>query len=369
MNNSTFTLPEIHADEQQHRELIEEVNSIVLRMGKNGDILYANRYACEFFGYKKEELIGANVVGTIVPPLEGSGRNLVEHIRDIREHPERHENDENENAKKDGSRVWVSWTNKAIRDSAGNLQEILCIGNDITARKRAEDKLQQERQMLRRLLESQHHELQMVGYEIHDGLAQLLVAAVIQLQMFEHFREENPKEAQKAFQIARDTLDQALAETRRLVGGLRPAVIEESGLATAVELLAAEREEQCGIKMEFICDTPFERLDSLTENALYRIAQEGLTNAVRYSKSKNVRITLRRHDDRVTLEIRDWGCGFESQSVGKSHFGLEGIRERASILGGRAAIESSPGRGTVISVELPVVAAASPCDGDRTPVS
>lgn len=358
MNNQTPPSPGNHAldrSSDRYSDLIEEVNSMVLRMDRNGVVIYANRYTCDFFGFKKEELVGRCVLDTIVPRKEGSGRNLMEHIRDICENPERHANDENENCKKDGSRVWVSWTNKAIRNSHENVLEILCIGNDITARKRAEERLQQERQMLRRLLESQHHELQMVGYEIHDGLAQLLAAAGIHLQMFEHFREEKPKEAEKALKNARDTLDQALAETRRLVGGLRPAVIEEAGLAVAVKLLVAEREEQSGINMELICDEPFQRLNSLAENALYRIVQESLTNAVRYSKSKNIRIALHQSGGRVTLEIRDWGCGFETQAVGKSHFGLEGIRERASILGGSAKIESQPGRGTTICVELPMI--------------
>ena len=342
-------------DEGQYRELVESVNSIILRLDTNGNVLFANRFACDFFGYTKDELIGKNVVGTIVPAVEGSGRNLAEFVRDVFGHPERHEKEENENFRKDGSRVWVYWTNKAIRDASGKLQEILSIGNDITARKRVEEKLHQEQQMLRRLLESQRHELQLIAYELHDGLAQLLTATVLQLQVFEHLHEDKPKEARKAYQTARDTLDQAMAETRRLIQGLRPAVLEESGIATAIKLLLAEREEQSGIRMEFDCDVQFKRLDSLLENALYRIAQEGLTNAARYSNSKIVRVTLRQKNSRVTLEIQDWGCGFDAEAVGSDHFGLEGIRERASILDGLATIESAPGRGTTISVELPMV--------------
>ena len=92
--------------------------------------------------------------------------------------------------------------------------------------------------------------------------------------MFEHLHKDKPKEARKAYKAARDILDQATAETRRLIQGLRPAVLEESGIATAIELLLAEREKESEIHMEFVCDIQFDRLDSLLENALYRIAQE-----------------------------------------------------------------------------------------------
>ena len=338
----------------RYKNLIEGMSSIALRLDTEGNVLFANRFACDLFGYTKDELVGKNVVGTIVPPIEGSGRDLAEHIQDVCKHPERHQSDENENMRKDGSRVWISWTNRAVLDKNGNPEEILCIGNDITAHKKIDEKLRQEQQMLRRLLESQHHELQLIAYEIHDGLAQLLTATVIHLQMFEHLHEDKPNQARKAYQMARETLDQATAETRRLIQGLRPAVLEESGIATAVKLLLEEREKQSGIKMEFACDVSFRHLEHLLENALYRIAQEAITNAIRYSKTEKLRVSLSQKNDRVNLEIMDWGRGFDTEKVDPHHFGIEGIRERARILDGLATIESSPGRGTKITVSLPM---------------
>ena len=88
---------------------------------------------------------------------------------------------------------------------------------------------------------------------------------------------------------------------------------------------------------------------------IYRIVQEGLTNARNHSKSKEIRVSLKQRGDRLRIEIRDWGVGFDPKAVKEGHFGLEGIRERARLLGGKCSIRSKPGQGTAIVVELPVV--------------
>lgn len=124
--------------EARYRELVENANSIILRMDPEGNIRFFNEFAERFFGYSKEEILGLNVVGTIVPPQESSGRDLKALIKDIGLHPDSYSNNENENIKRNGERVWVAWTNKAILDPQGQVTEVLCVGNDITARKQAE---------------------------------------------------------------------------------------------------------------------------------------------------------------------------------------------------------------------------------------
>ncbi len=127
--------------EDESRQLIDAANLIILKMNPCGEITYFNRFAQELFGFSEEEILGKNVVGTIVPERESSGRDLAVMIRGILEHPDRYENNENENICRDGRRVWVAWTNRAIFDSGGNLTGVLSIGNDITERKRAEEML------------------------------------------------------------------------------------------------------------------------------------------------------------------------------------------------------------------------------------
>jgi len=119
----------------------------------NSNRLWGHGFAQDFFGYTENEILGKNVVGTIVPKTETTGRDLVTMIRDIGLHPERYATNENENVLKNGERVWIAWTNKAIRDENGNIIETLCIGNDITERKHAEKALRQEEEKFRVLVE------------------------------------------------------------------------------------------------------------------------------------------------------------------------------------------------------------------------
>ncbi len=128
---------------REYRELVENANSIIMRWDRNGIIRYANDYTLRFFGYAEDEFIGHPVVDTIVPRTESTGRDLAFMIEDIGRNPERYALNENENIRKDRRRVWVAWTNKAIRDEQGNTLEILSVGNDVTEKKHFERRIHQ----------------------------------------------------------------------------------------------------------------------------------------------------------------------------------------------------------------------------------
>jgi PAS domain S-box-containing protein len=133
----------LRQSEKKYRELVENANSIILRIDARGRLTFFNEFAQSFFGYREEEILGKNVVGAIVPEIDSFRVNLREMIAEICKCPELYATNENENIKCNGEKVWVAWANKAIKDEAGNLVEILCIGNDITERKRAEETLRQ----------------------------------------------------------------------------------------------------------------------------------------------------------------------------------------------------------------------------------
>ena len=128
--------------ERKYRELVEHANSIILHWGRDGRIIFLNEFGQHFFGYKEAEIRGRNVIGTIVPETESSGRNLQKLMDEILAHPEAFEQNVNENMRRNGERVWIAWTNKTVLDEKGHVAEILSIGLDITARKRAEEELQ-----------------------------------------------------------------------------------------------------------------------------------------------------------------------------------------------------------------------------------
>jgi PAS domain S-box-containing protein/putative nucleotidyltransferase with HDIG domain len=127
----------LEESEANYRELVESGNSIILRLDPHGNITFINTFAQQFFGYSKDEILGKNVIGTIVPEIESSGRDLAAMIDDLGVHPESYAINENENQRRNGERVWVAWTNKGVFDAQGILTEVLCIGNDITANRLA----------------------------------------------------------------------------------------------------------------------------------------------------------------------------------------------------------------------------------------
>ncbi|MFX1277722.1 MAG: PAS domain S-box protein, partial [Promethearchaeota archaeon] len=131
----------IKHSEEKYRELVENTNSIIIKIDNNGKILFINEYGESFFGYSNEELIGRNIVGTILSKTEKSRRYLEQMIKNILQYPENYERNEYENITKTGKKVWVSWTNKLIRDNNGNFIGILFVGNNITEHKIAEQKL------------------------------------------------------------------------------------------------------------------------------------------------------------------------------------------------------------------------------------
>jgi diguanylate cyclase (GGDEF)-like protein/PAS domain S-box-containing protein len=133
---------ELSDSERKYRELVENANSIILRWDTTGHVTFFNEYAQKVFGYSEDEILGHHVIGTIVPETEDdTGRNLKEMIKEICRHPERYPKNENENIRKDGSRIWVVWTNKAITDEQGNATEILSVGQDLTERKTYEARI------------------------------------------------------------------------------------------------------------------------------------------------------------------------------------------------------------------------------------
>jgi len=130
---------ELRRSEQKYRHLVETANSVILTVDTVGTITFLNGFTERFFGFSKEELLGRNVVGTIIPSTDSSDGNFSRMVEEILKAPDRFMEYENENVTRDGRRVWVRWTNKVIVDPEGNIEGILTIGNDVTARMRLEE--------------------------------------------------------------------------------------------------------------------------------------------------------------------------------------------------------------------------------------
>ena len=237
----------------------------------------------------------------------------------------------------------------------GTVPAAMIICTDISDRKFSQEALQRERHLLRSLLDLHERERQVMAYEIHDGFAQQLTGALFQHQAFRQQQAKDPQAAQKTFEMGLSFLSGAIDETRRLINGLRPPILDEAGIVAAIDYLICEVTEQYRLDVEFVCDLQVSRLAPPLETTVFRIVQESLTNVQRHSGGGKAQVSLTGHGDRLNLEIKDWGIGFNPDEVDETHFGLRGIRERARLLGGEAVVDTSLGHGTRIAVDLPLL--------------
>lgn len=237
----------------------------------------------------------------------------------------------------------------------GILDHVMAICTDVTAERKAAQELLKEQQLLRQMIDLQERERRFLSYEIHDGFAQQITGALFHIEAFQRLRKDEPEQAEKNLEQSAALLSRSIDETRRLISGLRPPILDESGILAAVEYLVCEYRGRSEADIMFRHELRGKRFAPPLESAVFRIVQEGLTNATRHSRSDFIRVELNELDDRLQIVIFDEGVGFDPKAVPENRFGLRSIRERTRLLGGKLEIESSPGEGCTIRVELPFV--------------
>jgi signal transduction histidine kinase len=214
-----------------------------------------------------------------------------------------------------------------------------------------ETRLAELESRLREITQAHDIERQLIAFEIHDGLVQYIAGALMQLESID-VKQSSAEQLQAALDHVASLLRSSIGDARRVLAGLRPPILDEHGVAAAVGHLVDEA-RRSGIEVEYAPQITSERLEPLLEGALFRIAQESLSNVRRHSGARRATVELVQSGERIDLVVRDWGCGFVPERVAASRFGLCGIRKRAELLGGRATIESTPGEGTSVIAELP----------------
>lgn len=236
-------------------------------------------------------------------------------------------------------------------------------------------------ELVGRILVAQEEERRRVSYDVHDGLAQVAAAAHQHLQAFAHYHPPDTEEGREDLEHVSGLVRQTVGEARRIIADLRPTALDDFGLKSAIRLyLDALRAEGWEISHRDGLDD--ERLPAATETAIFRVVQEALNNVAKHAGTRKVRVSLEKRAARraargaarplaaplasdgrskIRLAIRDYGRGFGPESARGAagpgeRVGLTGMRERVTLLGGHFRVASSPGVGTLIVAEVPLLA-------------
>ncbi len=222
---------------------------------------------------------------------------------------------------------------------------------------RARGLIEVRRQLLKKLMSAQEDERRRIARDLHDEIGQALTSVLIGLRTVAD-AATLPVARQGAEDLRRVAIA-ALEEVRRLARGLRPSVLDDLGMAAALERYVADYAQAHAIDVEVdASDLADWRFPEEVETALYRIAQEALTNTAKHAAAQHVRIVLQRTPEGVQLIVSDDGQGFTRRDLNSDgQLGLSGMQERAALLNGSVTVESEPGEGTRVTVRIPCVEA------------
>jgi PAS domain S-box-containing protein len=346
---------------EEFEVLFDSVPNGVVVVDSDGVIALANVCMEKTFGYGRGELIGQPVEIVIPRGFRRARSRLEAAFAGAARAPRMETGREFFGRRRDGSEFPVEIGLNPIQTSTGNLMMATVV--NITARKLAEQRIcatEAERDDLRRrFMRAQEQERLRLAHELHDQTGQTLTAALLELKGIELLVNERGRER---LRLLRRQMEEMGKTLHRVAWELRPASIDELGLASALANYISEWSAQYKIEADFHCGEP--GLDEVSEEVrttIYRVVQEGLTNIVKHAKQPaGVSIVIERVGATLRLLIEDDGCGFDAgpaqERAGERNgsLGLAGMRERLALIGGELDIESSIGGGTTVLARIPL---------------
>jgi signal transduction histidine kinase len=247
-----------------------------------------------------------------------------------------------------------------VKKRTNELQEAMSkLISDITEKKMLEEQLEKARVLeeenlkffSRRLIEVQEEERRAIARELHDEIGQSLTALKLSVEII---ADSLPSEHADNIRPIEKSLGELLSTVRNISLDLRPAMLDELGLVKTLLWYFERYTSQTGISVDFIQTGADRRFNQQSEIALYRITQEAMTNVARYAEIMRVLVEFIIEQERVTVRIKDEGRGFDVENAVNSGSGLSIMRERAIISKGTFSLSSAPGKGTEITVEIPL---------------
>ena len=327
---------------------------------KQGRVIFVNPEAERLLGWNERDIVGRNLHHCI-HYLKEDGSPYPEQECPVATYAPQgaaYRSEDEIFVRKDGTTFHVSYVATPLIED-GKVIAVVTAFQDISRRKRAEHELIESRRSLRALsnfLQTvREEERARIARELHDELGQALTALKMDVSwMMSRFSDEQDTLLDKADGMM-TLIDSTVESVRRIAANLRPGLLDDLGLAAAVEWLLEEFTQRTGVPYRLQLSHDEFDFDSGLSITVFRILQEAITNVARYAQASRLQVEIEDRGGNVTLTVADDGIGFDPQGIpGKrKSFGLLGIRERVNALGGRFDLVSKPGIGTELRVELP----------------
>jgi PAS domain S-box-containing protein len=335
--------------EKNYKELFERAHDAIWIQDLDGKILDANQAASDFTGYRRERVIGGDVIRSLNPKALELAREvrykLLNGINIVQPYEQRI-------TRRDGSEAVVMMTTTVIKD-AGKPVVFQNISRDVTREKKLAENLRLYAQQITR---TQEDERKRIARDLHDDSIQALI---ILSRNIDELISAQPKRSKVAGSLEdlREEVDKIISQIRRFTQDLRPPTLDYLGLMPAVRELITQFEHQSGVKADLKIVGTEIKFAPEAEMLIYRIIQEALNNVWRHSAALNAQVSLDFGPESMTILIKDDGKGFvigeDLRFVEAGKIGLAGMQERADLLGGNLSIQSNVGRGTLVTLLVP----------------
>jgi len=350
--------------EERYRTVVETVTDAIIMIDENSQILSINTAAGKIFGYSIAEMLGRNLTMLMAEELRPLHKAAVKRYLATGEKRLTWDSVELLGLHKSGKIIPLEISfGEFIKDGRHIFTGII---RDLTERKQLQQRLdeiaRQRTEDLRMFATStqraQEEERRRIARELHDDLGQRLTGIKLNIEVFEDDIPKTNKKLLKKLKNIKRQIDVMITEISRISSNLRPTALDDFGLVVALQLLCKEFQQAHNLKIKFQADAR-EHYDEHFEIALYRIAQEALSNIAKHAEAASACVQLSDSGNAIALTIQDDGKGFELEKVRRQRgpgrgLGLISMRERAEVLGGSFRIESSPKRGATIHVAIPI---------------
>jgi PAS domain S-box-containing protein len=339
----------------EQASLIELTQDSVFVIDMEGRVQFWSRGAEAMLGYSKAEAAGQIAHDLLCTEFPEPFTEIVATLLRVG-----HWEGDLIKSAKDGRRVVVAGRWALQWGKRDQSPRVLVINSDITERRRGEELLVLQKEQLRALADRlewvREEDRKRVARDLHDQIGQILTAIKMDMSWFSRHLPESEVEMLARLKESSQLINDGVKAVRTICSGLRPGVLDDLGLAAAIEWQAGEFTSRNGIGCQVSVPPVDLHLDGDRATATFRIFQECLTNVIRHAQAKQVRVTLRQEEYSIVLVVEDDGVGFFESGVSNSigSLGLLGMKERAQFCGGDVQIASSPGSGTTVTVRVPV---------------